>query len=123
MRRLEKGNNYWICELPVKGKAFLQPQLRELTDIIIDKEELVSGNNYEYTYVFDGILIYSYLNPEMKCYMSSIGNFIVTETSAKMQMVIRNHVNSELYDGKVIDEKLDVKSIKAYINISFDRLQ
>lgn len=116
MRRLEKGQNYWVCELPVIDKPFIYPQLRELTDIALDQQEMISGNNYECTYVFDDIHIYSYIQTDMKCYMANIGKFIVTKESAKMQMVIRNHINPNLYEGKIIDKALDIKSIKAYIS-------
>ena len=116
LKRLEKGNNYWVSQLPTKDTPFIYPELRTLTDIIFDQSRYLDGRNYECTYVFDDIQIPIYMNSEVKCYMVSIGMYIITETSSKMQMVIKNHVNEKLYDGKKIDENLDIVSIKHYIS-------
>ncbi len=116
VRRLEKGVNYWVAELPSNETPFLYPELRELTEISFDQQEVLAGNNYECTYEFGDIHILSYMEPEMKCYMVYIGRFIVTKESAKMQMVIRNNVNPDLHEGKILDKNLDILAIKTYIS-------
>lgn len=115
MERLEKGQNYWVAELPTYDTPFQYPQLLKLTDISFDYSRIADGTNYECTYEFGDIHIPVTFNNEMKCYMAYIGNFLVFKESSKLHEVIRNHVNPELYKNKKIDESLDINSIKAYI--------
>jgi len=114
-RRLEKGVTYWVCELPTNDTPFLYPELRTLTDITHDHSRALRGDNYNCTYEFDSVHIPTFLNPEVKFHMEMIGRFIVTKESAKMQMIIRNNVNVDLYENKKIDKELNIKSINEYI--------
>ncbi len=116
MKRLEKGKTYWVCELPTLTTPFLQPQLMTLTDVIYDKSKWGQGRNYEHTYKFGELEIPTFMDNVLKCYMVSIDNFIITEESAKMQMVIRNNINATLYKDKKINKNLNIKAIKAYIS-------
>jgi len=113
--KLDIGKSYWVCELPTLTSVFLYPELRKLTDIYIDKSKLNEGRNYDCTFRFGDIDIPSFLNPDTKFYLAEIDNFLITNESSKMQRVIRNHINSNLYDGKKIDTNLDIKAINEYI--------
>lgn len=116
MKRLVVGQNYWVCKLPKSDDNFIEPKLLELTDITAVLGFADTGRNYECTYIFGDIRIPTYMDIEVKSYAVSIDDFIVTNESAKMQMVIRNHVNPDMYKDKKIDLDLDVATINTYIS-------
>ena len=115
MKQLDKGKSYWVCELPTSTTNFLKPKLMILTDIIFDPTILIQGRNYDRTYKFGELEIPAFMDNELKCYMATIDNFIITSESAKIQMIIKNSINESMYPNGIIDEKLDIEMIKAYI--------
>jgi len=71
MKRLEVGQNYWVCKLPKSDDNFIKPILLELTDISAVLGFADTGRNYECTYIFGDIRIPAYMDIEVKSYANS----------------------------------------------------
>ena len=115
MKPLNPNHNYWIARIPTRDTPILKPQLMTLTDIKYDQSAHARHDNYAETYIFSNDEDYIWVesnNEGDKFMYKSIGDFIVTQTSAKLIQIMDNNLHPERFEGGKLKPEVDYISLR-----------